>query len=132
MKWLPNVINRLLPAKEIESRVNVTDQSWFQVINGIKGTDKIAAVTPRTAMSINAVFACVNLITETSTLVQPKIWRYGIDGKKQVVDHDQIPLLTREANYYTSSIEWDKIWTAMIIKRWSRLRIRSSARLTAQ
>lgn len=112
MKWLPDVINRLLPAKAIESRANVTEQSWFQVINGINGTDKIAAVTPRTAMSINAVFACVNLITETSTLVQPKIWRYGIDGKKQVVDHDQIPLLTREANYYTSSIEWDKIWTA--------------------
>lgn len=113
MASLPDVIKRLFvkPA-DTEQRANYTDSSWFQVINGLSGTSKVAAVSPRTAMSINTVFACVNLITETSTLVQPKIWMYDAYGKLQVFDHDQIPILTREANPYTSSVEFDKIWTA--------------------
>lgn len=101
-----------MPVRVIEQRANYTDQSWFQVINGINTNGKVAAVSPRTALSINTVFSCINLITETATLVQPKIWRYDVTGKVQVNDHDQLPILTREANAYTSAIEWDKIWTA--------------------
>ena len=112
MGLLPKVIERLFRPERIEQRANVTDSSWFQVINGLTNNGKVAYVTPKTAMSINALFACVNLITETATLIQPKIWQYDINGKRQILDHDQLPLLTRETNSYTSAIEFDKIWTA--------------------
>lgn len=111
MAILPDIINRLWPSR-LEQRANVTDSSWFQVINGIAVSGKIAAVTPRTAMSIGAVYSCVNLITETATLVSPKIYKYDVTGKQLVRDHDQLPILTKEANPYTSAIEFDKIWTA--------------------
>jgi len=110
-KWLDRIF---APAKfdnnVIESRATVTDSAWFQVLNGISGSGKVAAVTPRTAMSINAVYACVDLITRTKSSVRPKIYESNLTGKRQVLDHDQISILTRQANSYTGAIQWEKIW----------------------
>ena len=112
MATLPTFIQKIFNPAKIEQRANVTDSSWFQVLNGIGGSGKVAYVTPRTAMSINAVYSCVNLITETCTLVTPKIYRNDLNGKYQVTDHDQVTLLTKEANSFSSSVEFDKILTA--------------------
>ncbi|MBK8698361.1 MAG: phage portal protein [Saprospiraceae bacterium] len=69
-------------------------------------------VTPDVAHKFNALYACVNLITETKTLVGAKIYRSTLTGKELVYKHDQVKLLTRNVNDYQSFTEWEKQWVA--------------------
>lgn len=82
----------------------------ISVYNAINGT-YVPVVTPRTAMSITAIFSCVELICDTCSLISPKIYKQDLLGKQIDFEHDQYTLLSREVNSYTSTIEFDKIWT---------------------
>ena len=110
MAILPDIINRLWPSRLEQRAATVqidSHQDWMQYIS-IPGMGKIAVVTEETAAQINAVFACIDIIVRTKTLIRPQIVRYDLEGKVVDSEHDQNYLLNIEANPYTSAIEWEE------------------------
>jgi len=95
-----------------EQRSSVTVDSLYHTFNLGVGNGKIAVVTPDVAHKFNALYACVNLITETKTLVGAKIYKSTLSGKELVYRHDQVRLLTRNVNDYQSYVEWEKQWVS--------------------
>jgi HK97 family phage portal protein len=64
----------------------------------MQGEGKLMVVTPENAMKLNTVFSCVKLITDTYTLVSPKIKYETPQGIISDPRHDQATLLKREPN----------------------------------
>jgi HK97 family phage portal protein len=94
---------------------SVTERQDSDVVMKIisMGNDlHVGIVTPETAKAISTLNACVRLIIETKSLVRPKIYIYKDGVKKIDNDHDQNSLLTRKANKFTTSIDWEMQWVA--------------------
>lgn len=105
MGFFDGIFNRL--GRNTQERTITTD-SLIQYINTAMGNGKIAVVTPEQAHKINALYACINLITDVKSLVSAKIYRANITGKELITRHDTINLLTREPNDYQSYVEFEK------------------------
>lgn len=63
------------------------------------------SVTPRNAMTINAVYSAVTLITDAILTVPLKLWETGEHGEKLACDCSGWTLLTEEANPEHSASE---------------------------
>jgi len=91
----------------------VTTQSLYALamsLNNDEGT--LIEITPESAHKLNTVHACINLITETYSLIVPEI-KYSDDkGTFKDTKHDQNVLLQREPNNLMSSVEWRKMMVA--------------------
>ena len=109
MGVIDNLLSRVGYVRDQRS---VTIDSLFHTFNLGTGGGKIAVTTPDVAHKFNALHACVNLICETKTLVGAKIYRSAITEKELVLKHDQVKLLTRSVNDYSSYIEFEKQWVA--------------------
>lgn len=112
MGLLPKALERWLPSLRTEQRatVNITSHDdWMKFVN-LGGVGKAVVVNEDTAASINAVFACVDAIVRTKSLIRPDIFRYELGSKYKDNEHDQWWLLNVEANSYTTAIEWEAAW----------------------
>jgi len=84
----------------------VTTESLYSMIVNMQGEGKLMVVTPENAMKLNTVFACIKLITDTYTLVTPKIKYETSNGIVTDTRHDQVTLLQKEPNPLMSAVNF--------------------------
>lgn len=64
------------------------------------------SVTPRSAMQMSAVYACVRVIAETVASLPLHVYQFTDDGKEKAMDHPLYQLLHDEPNSEMTSFVW--------------------------
>ena len=64
------------------------------------------SVTPRSAMQMSAVYACVRVIAETVASLPLHVYHYTSSGKEKSLDHPLYPILHDEPNSEMTSFVW--------------------------
>ena len=64
------------------------------------------SVTPRSAMQMSAVYACVRVIAETVASLPLHVYHYTSSGKEKSLDHPLYPVLHDEPNSEMTSFVW--------------------------
>ena len=64
------------------------------------------SVTPRSAMQMSAVYACVRVIAETVASLPLHVYHYTSSGKEKSLDHPLYPILHDEPNSEMTSFLW--------------------------
>lgn len=64
------------------------------------------SVTPRSAMQMSAVYACVRVIAETVASLPLHVYHYTNSGKEKSLDHPLYPILHDEPNSEMTSFVW--------------------------
>ena len=80
--------------------------SFFSLLNKSK-TGVI--VTPKTALQYSTVFACVDLIASTISIIPLNIYKDTGKGKELAKDHDQYYILRKQPHKMYSRLQWDKL-----------------------
>lgn len=84
---------------------NATDDFWYQPVPGVSSAG--VRVTPDTALTVGAVFACVRILAETIAALPLLIYeRLPGGGKQRATNHPLFFLLHDQPNAWQSSFEW--------------------------
>lgn len=111
-----NLIQRIFGAKT-EQRAT-TPSSWDLMRNGGIYSDAGVAVTPHLAENLSAVFACVQIISETIASLPVKVYRKQDDGVRQAEPmHPVARIFARDANGWQTANEWLETMTAHVLLR---------------
>lgn len=90
-------------------RADVGDRSawgdfWFQPVSALGGG---ARVTPDSAMTVSAVFACVRVLSESFAVLPFRLYRPRVGGGRQLVkDHWLYRLLAKQPNRWQTPFEF--------------------------
>jgi len=97
-------LNRILsPGREIKSSADL--ESFLR--GGIGGSSSGVNVTPDSAMTIAAVFACVRVLSESVAQLPLVLYRRLPEGGKvRAVEHPLYPILHDAPNDFQTSFEW--------------------------
>lgn len=66
-------------------------------------------VTPKSSLTLSTVFACVDLIASTISIIPMNVLRHQDGGRYPATDHDQYFLLKKEPCRMHSRVQWTKL-----------------------
>ena len=66
-------------------------------------------VSPKSAMTYSTVFACVDLIASTISIIPIAIFQKTNQGRFPAIDHDQYYLIKKEPHKMYSRLQWTKM-----------------------
>lgn len=97
-------------SKPISTQVRDVDTSDFLNLTSIFNNSKAGVVvTPKTALQFSTVFACVDLIASTISIIPLNIFEDTGSGKYPAKEHDQYYLLRKQPHKMYSRLQWDKL-----------------------
>lgn len=110
MSWITRLFGR-----NQEQRASVPPTTWDLL--KLNGGDLTGAVSPNLAENISAVFACVQIISETVASLPLLVYR--IEGEGRVLDrqHPVARIFAGDANDWQTAPEWLETWTAHCLLR---------------
>ena len=106
-----SLITRALSAIGLEKRSTLGVNGWPQVLGS-------GAVTPSTAQSVSAVYACVSAISETVASLPLILFRKTADGdRERASDHPLYRVLHDQANSEQTALEFRELMQANVLLR---------------
>lgn len=117
----PGLLNRMMAAFKPKAMDATIVQSFSQRDAGLYVgnrfySDAGSEVSVTTAMTLDAVSACVKLISQTIASLPLNLWMRTADGRKIATNHDLHYLLLDSPNSNTTSFDfWQSVVSAMLL-----------------
>ena len=106
-----SIITRVLNAFGLEQRATLGVNGWPVPLSA-------SSVTPTTAQSVSAVYACVQAIAETTASLPLILFRRGEDGdRERASDHPLYRVLHDMANPEQTALEFRELMQANVLVR---------------
>lgn len=113
-----NILSRLFGGGDKRGSPAPSDDFWYSHVGMF--ADGSVRVTPETAMTLTAVYACVRVLTESVASLPLIVYRRREDGgKERAIDHPLYRLLHDLPNGWQTSMEWREMLTGHIALRGS-------------
>ena len=104
-----SIITRALSLVGLEKRSTIGSNGWPVALSA-------SAVTPTTAQSVSAVYACVQAIAETTASLPLILFRRGEDGdRERAADHPLYRVLHDMANPEQTALEFREYMQAAVL-----------------
>jgi HK97 family phage portal protein len=101
--------------RQLEKRSHLS--SWDLMTGRVPDTGAGVAVTPVLAENLSAVFACVQIVSETVATLPPVVYRKTGDGKEPDPGHPVARLFNDEPNSLQTPVEFPEQMTAHVLLR---------------
>jgi HK97 family phage portal protein len=109
MSWLDRIFGRSAEKRSLSS--------WDLMTGRVPDTGAGVAVTPVLAENLSAVFACVQIISETVATLPPVVYRLMGDGKEPDPGHPVARLFNDEPNSLQTPVEFLEQMQAQVLLR---------------
>jgi HK97 family phage portal protein len=98
------------PQKTINPVENRSTPSLdFNFVNTYFNSKTGVVVTPKKSLSYSTVFACVDLIASTISIIPLNLYKNSEEGKIEAREHDQFYILRKEPSKLYSRLQWTKL-----------------------
>lgn len=106
------LLDRALSLVGLERRADTFDTYWTDF-----AALRTSTVTPATAESISAVYACVSAISETIASLPLSVYRRADAGREKAPDHPLYRVLHDQPNERQTALEFREMMTAHMLLR---------------